>query len=266
MEQPLLTAGWRSVSASVPGTSHTKSNLPCQDAHEVRTVALANESALVAVVADGAGSASEGGSGARILCEDLATRLGALATIETVDTAEHAVRAAVAASRNVLQAEADERGVNLRDLACTVVVALIHPEWSVFAQIGDGAVVVPEAGTGEWNWIFWPERGEYANTTFFVTDTTALDHLQVDSMPFAVTDVALFTDGLQGLVLNYETQDVLSSFFTRMTQPVRSLPGPGHSSSLSEGLSRYLASAPVAARTDDDLSLVLAARVDFPVP
>src|SRR5947207_12025637 len=48
--------------------------------------------------------------------------------------------------------------------------------------ICDGVIVVSQDG-GEWGWVFWPQRGEYANTTRFLTDEDAVARLEVE--PFA---------------------------------------------------------------------------------
>src|SRR6516225_2777134 len=44
---------------------------------------------------------------------------------------------------------------------------------------GDGVIVVKDQ-TSQWSWVFWPDRGEFANTTFFVTDAAADDHLRFE--------------------------------------------------------------------------------------
>ncbi len=67
----------------------------------------------------------------------------------------------------------------MRDYACTLLFALVGVEAAVFRQIGDGVIVVNDQSS-HWSWVFWPERGEFANTTFFVTDAVAADHLRFD--------------------------------------------------------------------------------------
>jgi hypothetical protein len=138
---------------------------------------------------------------------------------------------------------------------------VLAERWSAFAQIGDGTIVTPESGTDAWAWLFWPQRGEYANTTSFLTDPNAMDELQVDTLANAQHEVAIFTDGLQHLVLHYEEQTVHSPFFERMIRPIRASTASGEDHQLSAGLERYLGSTPVTARADDDLTLVMASRI-----
>ena len=142
-------------------------------------------------------------------------------------------------------------------------VAVLTPTWSAFAQVGDGAIVTPD-GTGEWAWLFWPQRGEYANSTSFLTDPTALDSLQVDAMPGGQAEVALFTDGLQHLLLDYEQQQVHSPFFEQMLVPVRASAPAGEDPALSAGSWTTWAPHRSPARADDDLTLLLGHPAEQP--
>ena len=131
-------------------------------------------------------------------------------------------------------------------------------------QVGDGVIVMGE-GAGEWRWMFWPERGEYANTTRFLTDDDTPDHLRVAELPGSPADVAIMTDGLQPLALHYASQSVHEPFFRGMFQPLHGSSGPGEVPALSASLEHFLSSERVRMRTDDDVSLILATRRS-PVP
>ncbi len=75
-----------------------------------------------------------------------------------------------------------------------------------------------------------------------------------------VFDLALFTDGLQHLVLDYAAHSVHSPFFEAMIEPVLRSTASGHDVALSHGLELYLTSSTVTARADDDLTLIMASR------
>src|SRR4051812_13925070 len=63
---------WRYILASVPGTSHDKTGTPCQDASACEIVGDTEQaSCLVAVVADGAGSARLAEVGSSLACKSL---------------------------------------------------------------------------------------------------------------------------------------------------------------------------------------------------
>ena len=141
----------------------------------------------------------------------------------------------------------------------SLLVAVIGKEAAAFLQIGDGAMVATDE-TGEWSWIHWPQRGDYANSTFFVTESDASDQMAFDLVRLSINDVAVFTDGIEPLVLHYATKTVHSPFFDAMFAPVRASNAAGLDESLSAGLERYLAAPRVCERTNDDKTLILAAR------
>lgn len=217
---------------------------------------------LVVVVADGAGSATHSQEGSQLACHTLATLLVDVGVSRDADSllVENRVRSAVLQTRDRLLQNAEEAGLAAREFACTLLCAVLGPHRSAFAQIGDGAIVTPEPGTSEWNWLFWPERGEYANTTYFLTDATAEDHVQVDVVEAPIDEVALFTDGIQNLVLHNESQSVHSPFFEKMISVLRDANGESGDPGLNTSLERYLTSPPLTERADDDLTLVLASR------
>jgi hypothetical protein len=250
---------WRFAGASRAGTSHVREDLPCQDAWKGAVVRTRQGPALIAVVSDGAGSAAHGGDGSTLICQSLVDELSRDVPGDAA-AGEAWLREAVISTRLALLEHAASRDLAGRDFAATMLCAVLTPTWSAFAQVGDGAIVTPD-GTGEWAWLFWPQRGEYAHSTSFLTDPTALDSLQVDAMSGCQAEVALFTDGLQHLLLDYEQQQVHSPFFERMLVPVRASAATGQDPALSAGLMEYLGSAPVTERADDDLTLLLATQL-----
>jgi hypothetical protein len=253
---------WRFAAAAIAGTSHVHEGLPCQDAYRCKVVATPQGQILIAVVSDGAGSASEGARGAAYVCNELLEQVqGKLPHLASPPTTADWLQDSVVSVREGLLAEADCLGLPPRELAATLLCAVLAEQWSAFAQVGDGAIVTPEVGTDSWAWLFWPQRGEYANTTSFVTDPTAMQMLQVDTLPHAQHEVAMFTDGLQHLLLHYEQQTVHSPFFERMLRPIRLSTADGEDRELSAELAKYLSSTIVTSRADDDLTLVMASRL-----
>lgn len=253
---------WRFAAATIAGVSHVRAGLPCQDAYRCEVVVTAQGQVLIAVVSDGAGSASEGARGAAYVCNEVVEQIhGRLVRFELSPTTGDWLKDGIAAAREGLLAEADRLGLPPRELAATLLCAVLGEQWLAFAQVGDGAIVTPETGTPSWAWLFWPQRGEYANTTSFLTDPTAMQALEVDTLPHAQYEVAIFTDGLQHLLLHYEQQTVYSPFFERMLRPIRLSTANGEDRQLSDELAKYLHSPAVRSRADDDLTLVMASRL-----
>jgi Protein phosphatase 2C len=160
---------WRTAAASVIGTSHVKSEQPCQDFSQCVTIG----DTLICAVADGAGSASLSDVGAKIAV----TRF--IDTFGTASEIDHASMAQWLDSLvNYLGQEANDRQAETRDYACTLLGVIAMPNHTFYFQIGDGAIVVPsyEAGAYDWgayDWVFWPQNGEYANLTNFATQRNA---------------------------------------------------------------------------------------------
>ena len=57
--------------------------------------------------------------------------------------------------------------------------------WSAFLEIGDGAIVILDDGV--LRPVFWPQSGEYLNTTYFVTDSDFDNDVAIDVLHKGVT-------------------------------------------------------------------------------
>lgn len=243
---------WTVLGESVTGTSHRGRNTPCQDAFRVRPFGPADDW-LVVVVADGAGSASHSDIGATLACDEFIRRAEALGP-DALSTRE-VMLALFADVRAVLVAEAERREVKPRELACTALMAIVGPASAAVAQLGDGAIVFGD-GNG-YRAAFWPEPAEYANATDFLTDERFADALQFDTTTDPVSEVAVFTDGLQRLALDFITRTPHVPFFQPLFAEVRAAPDP----EVLVGPFRVFIDSPrVNERTDDDKTLVLAVR------
>lgn len=256
---------WRFASASVAGTSHTAKSIPCEDYHAVRVFRdIEDEPTLVIAVSDGAGSAPKSSVGSTITCQTVLEQLeiffGEGGLPENLD--ERHASDWLDAVREAIASDAAEQDCSLRDYACTLLLAIIGVRRAFYLQIGDGAIVVGDS-LGEWGWVFWPSRGEFANTTYFVTDENAAQNVKIDSGK-PVAEIAVFTDGIEPLVLHYASKSVHSPFFEAMFPAVRKSSATGADESLSMQLASYLASPAINGRTDDDKTLVLATTAVLP--
>jgi hypothetical protein len=254
---------WRYAIASVAGTSHLARNLPGQDASECQVlIKRGGEAVLVAIAADGAGSASQSELGARLACaqlvDEVATFYGAGHAL--AELTRERVELWIAWLREGLRALAEVEGNRRRDYACTLLLAIVEADRAAFCQIGDGAIVTASrSDLAAYTPVFWPDRGEYANQTHFLTDPDVAEHLAFELRDESIDDVALFTDGLQGLALQYASQSAYAPFFRPIFVPLRR-ELPGRSATLSAALARFLGSPPINQRTDDDKTLILASQ------
>lgn len=254
---------WRYAFASVIGTSHERADLPCQDASDCRVIqAIDGMPVLIAVVAHGAGSAQRAEDGARITCAHIVSEVAAHfddgGSMNDI-TRERAVQWVAGVRRQVLMC-AEAEGLTPRDFACTALVAIAGADRTAFMQIGDGVIVVSRREEpDEYVWVFWPQRGEYANMTYFVTGSDAAEHLEFAIVEGRIDEVALLTDGLQPLALHYQSQTAHIPFFRPLFAEVQSA-HEGFSPTLSASLAAFLQSPGVKARVDDDKTLVIATR------
>jgi len=162
----------------------------------------------------------------------------------------------IAKIKEEIEHEAQVKGLRSRDYACTLLGAVIATDFSAYFQVGDGAMVVYD---GEYKIIFFPDTGEYANTTFFVTDENVYDHLHIQIDPGRIDEIALFSDGLQRLVLHYKSKTAHGPFFEPMFSVLRKQ-SSGYSDTLNKKLEEFLSSKAVNERTDDDKTLVMATQ------
>jgi hypothetical protein len=157
--------------------------------------------------------------------------------------------------RGLLALEACLRNLDVREFACTLLTAIVAPRHAAFAQVGDGAIVVWRENA--YQTVFWPQTGEYANTTYFLTNPDYEDRLEFRILEEEVEELALFTDGLQMLALHYQSRTVHGPFFAPMFQ---ALHRAANAEELDGPLVRFLTSRAVNDRTDDDKTLILATR------
>jgi hypothetical protein len=211
---------------------------------------------MVLACADGAGSVALADVGSRLACKT-AVRL-ALRTLQDTAVADVDRSTVVnwfSAVRNDLNAAGWRRGASRHDLACTLLLAVLGETAAVFAQVGDGVMVVRRGGG--YQPVFWPQSGEYANSTFFVTDDLFAHRLDFVKLSERIEETALLTDGLQSLALNLAARTVHEPFFRPMFARLRaSQPGEG----LPTALRRFLDSPAINSRSDDDKTLILATR------
>lgn len=253
---------WRFVGASVPGTSHLSQGIPCQDCHVVNCDVFGGNAVLWAVVTDGAGSAKFSEFGSQVVCNQLDGRIrrwlaafnGNLSHLDDLTVTKWITRL-----RYQLLCEAIIDRVSLREYACTLAGIIASADRAICFQIGDSSIITRRELT-DYQAVFWPETGEYANATYFITDDNFQQHLEVHIIEPAPYEVALFSDGIQRLALRFASKSVHAPFFTpmfdRLSQEI-----PGYSKPLASGLRTFLASDKVNQRTDDDKTLVLATRI-----
>jgi hypothetical protein len=249
---------WRWAGACAIGTSHVKSGLECQDRAACRTIETEAGQVIVAVISDGAGSALKAAAGAAIVCMESHRRIaaylrngGQLSGIDNDCVADwiDSIRDKIGLAANAVE-------LRPRDFAATLVALVAGMDRAVVVHVGDGAATVRDRETKEWSVPSWPFHGEYASTTRFVIDDPH-PQFEIVHVGSAIDRFAIFSDGIENLVLDQRKRSAPAPFFERLLQPVVSWEGQGRSRKLSAHLRNYLDGETVCAETDDDKSLIL---------
>jgi hypothetical protein len=256
---------WRTAYGSAAGTAHIRNGTVCQDAGRCTVVPAADgDEILVASLADGAGSAQRSQRGAALAVAAFQRDFAAAAQDNTgLDGIDRAfVLGWLAQTQDAIRTEASEAGCQAKDYACTLLGAVITDQAAVYVQIGDGAIVT--GGADGYDYVFWPQHGEFANSTFFVTMEDAAAIIQVERREGAVQELAMFSDGLERLVLDMTARTVHAPALRPIFLWLAATDAAPDEQE-SNVVVAYLNSANVNRRTDDDKTLIMATRA-LPTP
>ncbi len=265
-------AYWKALAHCAIGTSHQKLQLPCQDFGDYKIV----DRVIIGVVADGAGSAKFSDTGSQLAVRtvlDYFTKCDRLFDSEQkfwIDRPQASLEQeareifieAIEQISNAFQAQASEKGCEVKDLACTLLVFIATPNGLLAMQIGDGFIVVRSTQEEELQKLFEPIRGEYVGQTTFVTSSDALKDMQV-CVKFGKPDfICASTDGLEHLAFKPIVLTPSPGFFTPLEEYIKEIDRPEQEDKY---LNEFLNSERLNKRTDDDKTLLLCCYNDHSV-
>ena len=194
----------RIVASRVTGPYHSAKKMACQDFFSYGR----KGKKVIAVVADGAGSAKYGQIGAKTVCETMCDILVNASfsdirqkIIDSLDVARQKLM------RHRFNKTKDENG--LVDFAATVVGVVYFQNKGLFFHIGDGAGI---AFLSDENYIVsQPENGIFSCETYFYTMDDWKDSLRFT--PFEKAEnLMLMTDGITGFALKNGSFEIESGF------------------------------------------------------
>lgn len=254
-----LSVSWRVVAGSAAGTSHTATGLPCQDSCWAQVDTPARKTPVLSIfVADGAGSAQHGGEGAELAIKAAAEFMQKKLALPEFGLGDDFAVDCVMSVRAALFSAAEKERARAREFACTFLGIVSTNQGTLIMQIGDGGIVI-DVGSGLEVPIV-PMSGEYANMTHFITDEDAVDRLESRAFNKPVTKAAAFSDGVQRLALQMDTNTAHEPFFASFFK-VLSTATEEQEDQLQDAMMRFLNSDAVNDRTDDDKTLALAVLV-----
>lgn len=245
---------WRWAAASEIGTSHIRNGVRLQDAY---AVSIVGDDCIFAIVSDGAGSAEFSAFGAWLVCRSLTVRFRDWLRTNSELPNDELLFEWIDEIRDRITVIAERRGSTPRQFASTLAAVIATPTETLTLHVGDSAVVGRRGE--EWDVMCWPENGEYASTTYFVTDDPE-PRLNITRHPREHEAFALFSDGVGDLALSHSEQTASPQFFNPMMRPVDNASDIGRLPELSAKLRTYLAGSAICERTDDDKTLVLISR------
>lgn len=253
---------WRVAHGSVIGLAHLNQQTECQDRFVCRAIETeAGGEVLIAAVADGAGSTTDGQTGAEIACEFFAGQ-----TTEFLKSGNASVSSLnedfgkrwISFFQSRIADLARENKKEMRDYATTFIGAVVGESGAAFYQVGDGGAVFSLNGKAEsYRFAIEPNESEYVNMTEFLTDEQAANSLRFRFIEQAFEDLILFSDGIFAVAVDYQTSQPHEPFLMPMIAPLRS---GNASEGLNEKLEKFLASPKLNEKTDDDKTLILASR------
>jgi hypothetical protein len=216
---------------------------------------------LLAAVADGAGSMPRSREGARRAVSASLAMLVRVIRRNGADVSRVAAGMgnALRAARAAIRAAAEQERREFGEFACTLVMTVGLDEGVVTGQVGDGGAVVWCHG-GIPELALWPFKGQFVNETAFVTDDSAIGDLRVLARHCEPAGIALFTDGLEPVALDFQREAAHPGFFQPLFDQL-SGPDAGHpGESLDEELGDWLSEERFDAMSPDDRTLILAVR------
>jgi hypothetical protein len=169
-----ITQTWLAASASIPGRSHIRAGIPCQDA---AAAGVCPRPYLI--VCDGRGSASHSDIGANAAVEAIVAQLDNAAELfekvldaEDEEEARHChpllVRLIYRTAAQEQRRQAIRIGTSPESFEHTLLVVVCGWRRFLYIQVGDGGIVM-QRRDGSLQVLSEPARGEFANTTFFVS-------------------------------------------------------------------------------------------------
>lgn len=188
------------------GRSHKGNATPCQDAYATKLYGGAGCIAL----ADGAGSRKHSDRGAQI-CVDAVSAfvvkqfdtLLRLSKTHPESVSEIILKVAVVALRRYVR----RKKYGIEDLACTLLFAAYKDGNVLAGHLGDGVIGIQNGN--EIRALSLPENGEFANSTYFVTDKGAQSRLRIYQFDVSgKVGVMLMSDGTAESLFNRSTSEL----------------------------------------------------------
>ena len=195
------------ASVTCQGARHARNNNSNEDS--VYFKMLPSGRGIVAAVSDGAGSASRAKEGSH-LAATYAVKRAFQAILEEEADPAFAVATGFMAARQAIRQRAEIiPEAEMADYHCTLILVAWVEDQVAAIQVGDGAAIVESDGVCKMLTV--PQRGEYVNETFFITEPH-YEQTKFTREATGITALALFTDGLQKDAVDFQHRKANDDF------------------------------------------------------
>lgn len=168
---------YRTSCGQVTGRSHLQSDSPCQDYAATRS----HHDFACIVLADGAGSKLHSAHGARAVVKAVTRAMAdhfeeLWALSEALPSKASAVL--ITHCRTALENQARKLSCEISELASTLIFVAHSKGRFLAGHVGDGCII-HQQDDGDIAVLSHPDNGEYANTTYFMTDSEVHKHFRL---------------------------------------------------------------------------------------
>jgi hypothetical protein len=255
------------IGANVLGDSHLRSGVECQDAFSFEY--SSDQEWLAVTVCDGAGSSKNSGVSSKFVSKKFSSELVRISSL--LDRRPFGSWVVDAILGSLIEIRADLREIggsdNLEDYHTTLLAVLLGPpsklgdRAGLAVHIGDGAIFSARLSfevsesinflDDNFSVISPPENGEYANETYFLTETQWIKKIRITPIPLS-NWIALATDGGCAVALN-NNLSLRPQFLPVLLDKILAQESSDYASILQKSLSE----PSVKSLTDDDKTFVL---------
>lgn len=206
---------WIILNGSVPGSRHKRQNIPCQDFSGHASLGAGWH---IAVISDGAGSKKNSAEGSRITVERFIVNAKSCivdrgwfkSRIMPENTEWGQILSRICKTvKEDLILHSKERGVDLQELAATVMTAVFNQNGAAVGHIGDGRMAI-RFTDGDWVPGMKPFRGQFSNQTVFLTSNYWEENPEaISSRVYSnkISAIALLTDGCENAAFHWSNID-----------------------------------------------------------
>ncbi|MGL6064637.1 MAG: PP2C family serine/threonine-protein phosphatase, partial [Fusobacteriaceae bacterium] len=189
--------------------SHKKNALPCQD----KTYSLAKNNVNVIALGDGAGSCKYSHFGAEIatkeVCNIMCDDFERLFNLNNEDLTKKIMGSCILAIKK------NYEEFNLNEFSSTLLFVAVKGNHYIVGHMGDGVIGYKKDDKVEV--LSKPQNGEYINSTFFITNTNAIDKFNIVRGNLNdITGFILMSDGVSDSLYDRKKQSLSNAADTML--------------------------------------------------